>query len=142
MVIRVFRVGVTCERRRKRERKREGGRKERKEGGRKERGEKRREEKSQRARESKRERKDSIRTPKSVWLTVSQEMRQNCLSDVTDQRRRDDLDRVPTWAGELVHCIGSRYSQVSGTAQQPLEAWSGCGVIGQGFLSLLGLAEK
>lgn len=34
MVIRVFRVGVTCERRRKRERKREGGRKERKEGGR------------------------------------------------------------------------------------------------------------
>ena len=36
MVIRVFRVGVTCERRRKRERKKEG-RKERKEGGRKER---------------------------------------------------------------------------------------------------------
>lgn len=93
MVIRVFRVGVTCERRRKKERKREG-RKERKEGGRKERGKKSREEKSQRERESKRERKDSRRTPKSVWLTVSQEMRQNCLSDVTDQRRRDDLDRV------------------------------------------------
>ena len=29
------------------------------------------------------------------------------LSDVTDQRRRDELDRVPRWAGELVHCVAA-----------------------------------
>ena len=148
MVIRVFRAGVTCERRRKRERKKEGGReeRERKEGRRKERkrGKKERR-KKQKGEEGvrERERKDRRRTPRSVsgWLwarkwdrTVPVWHHRSVQAWWAGQRAQ-----MGRWVGAL---HGRRCSQVSGTAQKPLEAWSGCGAISQGFLSLLGLADK
>ena len=143
MVIRVFRVGVTCERRRKRERKKEG-RKERKEGGRKE----RKREKMERRKKPKgkarvRERERTVDEHPGVCLVDCEPRNETelCLSDVTDQCRHDELDRVPRWAGQLVRCMAAGI--VRSQEQLSTILRHGVDVVRsvRGF-SLLGLAEK
>lgn len=112
MVISVFRAGVTCERRRKRERKKERGReeRERKEGRRKERkrGKKERR-KKQKGEERVREGERTVEEHPEVCLADCEPGNgtERCLSDITGQRRRDELDRGPRRAGELVHCMAA-----------------------------------
>ena len=127
------------------ERGREGREgKKRKEGGRKERGEKRREKKSKKGkREWERERERTVEQHPEVCLADCEPGNgtERCLSDITGQHRCDELDRGPRWAGELVHCMAAGVvrcqEQLSSLLRRGVD-----GAISQGFLSLLGLADK